>query len=85
MHSYKVEPYYSFKLDWKEGQNDNAFWEEVILWMTTEFGLPSYKVSNWKASPIKRWAYQSSLDDMIFRFRDKEDLMVAKLRWGNDG
>jgi hypothetical protein len=82
--SYKVKPYYSFKLDWKPGQDTNAFWEEVILWMTTEFGLPSYKVNNWQAKPIKRWAYQSSLNDMIFRFRNPEDAMLAKLRWGDN-
>ena len=85
MFSYKVKPYYSFKLDWKPGQDTNAFWEEVILWMTTEFGLPSYRVSNWKATPLLRWAYQSSPDEMRFKFRNKEDLMLAKLRWGNDG
>lgn len=76
---------YSLTLVWKEGQNSNAFWEEVILWMTTEFGLPSYQVSNWKANPVKRWAYETSLEEMRFRFRNKEDQVLAKLRWGNNG
>ena len=76
---------YSLTLTWKEGQNSNAFWEEVVLWMTTEFGLPSYQVSNWKANPIERWAYETSLEEMRFRFRNKEDQVLAKLRWGNNG
>ena len=67
---------YSLTLVWKEGQNDKDFWDEVVLWMTTEFGLPSYKVSNWKAEPVTRWAYESSLDEMRFKFCNKEDQML---------
>lgn len=76
---------YSLTLVWKEGQNDKDFWDEVVLWMTTEFGLPSYQVYNWKATPLKRWAYYSSSEDMTFNFRNKEDQMLAKLRWGTNG
>jgi hypothetical protein len=64
---------YKVKINWKLDQDTDDWWNMACIWMIEEFGLPGDK-------------YKTELteDYMIFDFEEKENAMIAALRWGNE-
>lgn len=64
---------YSVKKKWTLGQDTDAWWNTVCVWVIENYGLPG---DNYRT--------ELSKDYMIFKFKEKEHAMITALRWGND-
>ena len=64
---------YSVKKKWTLGQDTDAWWNTVCVWVIENYGLPG-----------DNYITELSKDYMIFKFNEKEHAMIAAIRWGND-
>jgi hypothetical protein len=65
---------YKFSRKWYQATYDDCYYDEVRAWCTEQFG-PQPKV----ADAWTRWHHK--YHNIVF-FRDKEDYIMFKLRWG---
>lgn len=57
-------------LDWRDGRNNTAAWNEICAWAIEKFGLPG-----------DRFTWHPTEDHMEFNFEHEEDAVYFILRW----
>ena len=63
-------PVTKVRLDWRDGRNTDAAWNEICIWAIEQFGMPG-----------TRYSWHPREEYMDFWFYNEKDAIHFMLRW----